>query len=86
MLFWYEKLRVACVINHFDNIYQLQEKIGQGAFARVFKASRQFDQQIFAVKVFDKQLVMKNKNAHLHMVIFGFERPTFFIFSKPFYT
>lgn len=67
MLLWFEKLKNACVINHFDNIYQLKDRVGQGAFAQVFTARRHFDEEVFAVKVFDKKLVMNHKNNKLHM-------------------
>jgi len=42
-LIWYEKLKAICVINHFENVFLLNEKIGQGAFARVFKTTRNAD-------------------------------------------
>jgi|LakMenEpi03Aug12_release.lakeMendotaPanAssembly.Ray.scaffolds.fasta_scaffold6417113_1 hypothetical protein len=43
MLVWYEKLKTVCIINHFENVYKLTEKIGQGAFAYVYKAIRNAD-------------------------------------------
>lgn len=69
MLVWYEKLKTVCIINHFENVYKLTEKIGQGAFAYVYKAIRNADQEVFAIKMFEKNLILKNKNPKLHMVI-----------------
>ena len=60
MLFWFEKLKGACVINHFEKVYRKLEQIGKGAFARVFKIERIFDHKLFAAKEFDKELIRKN--------------------------
>lgn len=54
MLLWFEKLKQCCIVTHFQNVYKIQEKIGQGAFAQVYRAIRSADGQQFAVKIFDK--------------------------------
>lgn len=83
MLLWFEKLKQCCIVTHFQNVYKIQEKIGQGAFAQVYRAIRSADGQQFAVKIFDKQKVLKNKNHELHMKAIKKEIQIMRLFDSP---
>ncbi|KAM3131397.1 hypothetical protein pb186bvf_016469 [Paramecium bursaria] len=51
---WYEYLKQYCVQRGFKQLYTVNKLIGKGNFAKVYSAQRKSDQQIFAVKAFDK--------------------------------
>lgn len=55
VLYWFDKLKRYCIRQDFDQNYRLTEMIGQGSFAKVYKAERNSDKRLFAAKVFDKK-------------------------------
>ena len=69
MLFWYEKLKQVCVQHHFNENYIKKQQLGEGAFAQVIKCERIADQEIYAVKIFDKVKLEKQKNQDLYRVL-----------------
>ena len=55
---------------YFEQSYKLGNILGQGAFAKVYKANRVADNQIVALKVFDKKTIEKNKRVGVYKVYF----------------
>ncbi|KAI9340896.1 kinase-like domain-containing protein [Obelidium mucronatum] len=40
---------------HFEDVYELKKKLGQGSFAIVYEAQRKSDNEMFACKIIDKK-------------------------------
>lgn len=61
ILDWFEVLKRYCVMSKFREIYQIKNMIGKGNFAKVYVTTRIKDQKDFAVKIFDKKLIVQDK-------------------------
>ena len=55
---WYEHFKEYCVLTKFRLYFESVKVLGKGSFAKVFKVSRLKDDKKFAVKVFNKKLIM----------------------------
>lgn len=58
---WYSLLKKYCVMSKFRELYKIENMIGKGNFAKVYVTKRMEDQQSFAVKIFDKKLIVQDK-------------------------
>ena len=58
---WFESLKRYCVLSKFREVYQIKNMIGKGNFAKVYITTRMPGQQEFAVKIFDKKLILQDK-------------------------
>lgn len=58
---WFCLLKKYCVMSKFREMYKIQNMIGKGNFAKVFITTRLEDQKQFAVKIFDKKLIVQDK-------------------------
>lgn len=57
---WFEELKSICVLSRFRVYFKSICVLGKGNFAKVFKVSRLSDKKNFAVKVFDKKLILSD--------------------------
>lgn len=55
---WFEHFKEFCILTKFRNYFKSMKVLGKGSFAKVFMVSRLKDQRNFAVKVFNKKLIM----------------------------
>ena len=58
---WFALLKKYCVMSKFRELYKIQNMIGKGNFAKVYIATRIEDHRQFAVKIFDKKLIVQDK-------------------------
>lgn len=58
---WFSLLKKYCVMSKFRELYKIQNMIGKGNFAKVYVTTRIEDQKQFAVKIFDKKLIVQDK-------------------------
>ena len=58
---WYNLLKRYCVMSKFREIYLIKNVIGKGNFAKVYITTRAEDSKDFAVKIFDKQLILQDE-------------------------
>ncbi len=59
---WYQKLKRYCILTKFRRFFKSIRVLGEGNFAKVFLVERISDKKRFAVKVFNKRLIMSDKN------------------------
>lgn len=57
---WYEILKRQCILTKFKNYFSSIKVIGKGNFAKVFLVERKSDKKHFAVKVFNKNVIMQD--------------------------
>ena len=57
---WYEHFKDYCILTNFRDHFTSVKVLGKGSFAKVFKVIRNCDQKEFAVKVFNKKLIMED--------------------------
>lgn len=62
---WVNVLKTASQIIDFDKIYEIKDEIGKGAFGKVNKCIRKYDNKLFAVKVINKKNFTENDKKHL---------------------
>lgn len=55
---WYDHFKEFCVLTKFRLYFKSIKVLGKGSFAKVFKVLRLKDDKKFAVKVFNKNLIM----------------------------
>ena len=58
---WFEIMKRYCVLTNFKLNYETIRVLGKGNFAKVFLVQRKTDKKQFAVKVFDKELILENE-------------------------
>lgn len=58
---WFEVLKRYCILYKFRESYEIGKTIGKGNFAKVFACIKIQTNEEFAVKVFDKKLILKDK-------------------------
>ena len=58
---WFEYLKRYCILTKFRCYFESKQVIGKGNFAKVFLVERKKDKKEFAVKVFDKETIMKDE-------------------------
>lgn len=58
---WFDSLKRYCVLSKFREVYQIKNVIGKGNFAKVYITTRVSDHKDFAVKIFDKKLILQDK-------------------------
>lgn len=58
---WFEELKHICVLSRFRTFFKSEVVLGKGNFAKVFRVKRNSDGKKFAVKVFDKQLILSDE-------------------------
>lgn len=57
---WYEMLKKYCIMTKFRCYFKTKKVIGKGNFAKVFLVERFSDKKEFAVKVFNKKIIMND--------------------------
>ena len=55
---WFEYLKRFCILTKFRCYFKSKKVIGKGNFAKVFLVERISDSKPFAVKVFNKKVIM----------------------------
>lgn len=63
---WFEELKHTCVLSRFRVYFKSEKVLGKGNFAKVFLVSRNSDDKKFAVKVFDKKLILSDDLERVH--------------------
>lgn len=58
---WFEYLKRFCILTKFRLYFETIKVIGKGNFAKVFLVERKNDQKQYAVKVFQKSLIMADE-------------------------
>ena len=58
---WFDSLKRYCILSKFREVYQIKNVIGKGNFAKVYITTRVSDHKDFAVKIFDKKLILQDK-------------------------
>lgn len=57
---WFEYLKKYCIMTKFRCYFKTKKVIGKGNFAKVFLVERFSDNKEFAVKVFNKKIIMSD--------------------------
>jgi len=57
---WYRLLKKFCIQTDFASNYELQEQLGKGNFATVFKTKSKKEGNLYAVKVIESQGLTKS--------------------------
>jgi hypothetical protein len=58
---WMEQLKKCCILTKFRCYFDSKQVLGKGNFAKVFLVERKRDRKEYAVKVFDKETIMKDE-------------------------
>ena len=58
---WFEYLKKHCILTKFRCFFESKQVIGKGNFAKVFLVERKKDRKEYAVKVFDKETIMRDE-------------------------
>merc|ERR1712032_176107 len=58
---WFEELKQVCVLSRFRVYFKSETVLGKGNFAKVFRVNRNSDGVKFAVKVFDKKMILSDE-------------------------
>jgi hypothetical protein len=58
---WFHLLKRYCVLSKFRESYLIKNTIGKGNFAKVYITTRVAENKDFAVKIFDKKLILQDK-------------------------
>jgi hypothetical protein len=61
VLEWFEILKRFCILSKFRELYVIKSMIGKGNFAKVYVSSHAISNNDYAVKVFDKKLILQDK-------------------------
>lgn len=61
ILEWVEQLKKCCILTKFRCYFESKQVLGKGNFAKVFLVERKKDRKEYAVKVFDKETIMKDE-------------------------
>ncbi|CAD8098984.1 unnamed protein product [Paramecium primaurelia] len=54
---WFEQLSLYCIQTNFTQKYQVQKLVGAGTYGKVYRVKNKINQNIYAVKTFEKQLL-----------------------------
>eukprot|EP01015_Nassula_variabilis_P025207 TRINITY_DN488_c0_g1_i23.p1 TRINITY_DN488_c0_g1~~TRINITY_DN488_c0_g1_i23.p1 ORF type:complete len:558 (+),score=114.53 TRINITY_DN488_c0_g1_i23:107-1780(+) len=65
---FYGQLRKYCINTDFDNQYEMVSMVGQGSTANVYVAVNKQDQKKYAVKSFNKQIVLSEQKGRESLV------------------
>ena len=58
---WFTSLKAYCILSKFRETYVVGRTIGKGNFAKVLACVKAQTKEEFAVKIFDKKLILKDK-------------------------
>lgn len=58
---WFEALKKTCVLSKFREFYEVGTTIGKGNFAKVIACASLLTNESYAVKIFDKKLILQDK-------------------------
>ena len=58
---WFNLLKRWCVLSKFREQYMIKNVIGKGNFAKVYITTKIEDNRDYAVKIFDKQLILQDE-------------------------
>lgn len=58
---WFDKLKRHCILSKFREFYKVGSTIGKGNFAKVIACSSVLNNDDYAVKIFDKKLILQDK-------------------------
>lgn len=58
---WFDYLKTHCILTKFRCYFESKSVLGKGNFAKVFLVERKKDRKEYAVKVFDKETIMKDE-------------------------
>ena len=58
---WFTLLKRWCVLSKFREQYSIKNVIGKGNFAKVYITTKIEDNRDYAVKIFDKQLILQDE-------------------------
>lgn len=72
---WFQMLKRFCILSKFRESYNIKEVIGKGNFAKVYVCTRIADGKNFAVKIFDKKLILQDKFERVTLVSNGIGMP-----------
>lgn len=67
---WLSELKKCCIITNFNKIYSNIRIIGKGTFAKVMQSIRVSDQKEFAIKTFEKEVMLKSQTSNRSKVQF----------------
>lgn len=59
---WFNHFKNYCVLTNFRDHFTQVKVLGKGSFAKVFRVQRNSDGKEFAVKVFNKELIMQDES------------------------
>lgn len=66
---WCQKIRRYCVQTDFSAFYDIQEQIGKGNFAKVYKAKSKKDDKHYAVKVIQVEGCLKSSKVRVSIFL-----------------
>jgi len=61
VMLWFETLKRYCVLSRFREYFVSLKVLGKGNFAKVFLVERKTDKKQYAVKIFDKNLILSDE-------------------------
>lgn len=67
---WLEELKKCCIITNFNKYYKNIRFIGKGTFAKVMHSIRNLDNKDFAIKTFEKEVMLKSPTPSRSKVYF----------------
>lgn len=59
-MMWFEKLKSCCVLSRFREYFSSIKVLGKGNFAKVFMVEEKQNKKQYAVKIFDKTLILSD--------------------------
>lgn len=66
---WLAELKKCCIITNFNKYYKNVRIIGKGTFAKVMHSIRDLDKKDFAIKTFEKEVMMNSQTSNRSRVI-----------------
>jgi calcium-dependent protein kinase len=66
---WLQELKKCCIITNFNKYYKNIRIIGKGTFAKVMHSVRETDKKDFAIKTFEKDVMLNSQTSNRSRVI-----------------